>query len=159
MIRSLFFSIGDANKLANRPKGVPTQAYTRIGILGAGMMGAGIAWAASSAGLNVVLLDSTQESADKGKANTAGLLDKRIKAKKATEADKEKQLGLITATTAYDALKGCDLVIEAVFEDRAIKAEVTKKAEEQLARSEERRVGKECVVRVELGGRRRINKK
>ncbi|MFC3674534.1 3-hydroxyacyl-CoA dehydrogenase NAD-binding domain-containing protein [Ferrovibrio xuzhouensis] len=133
MIRSLFFSIGEANKLANRPKGVPTQAYTKIGILGAGMMGAGIAWAASSAGLQVVLLDSTQESADRGKAYSAGLLDKRIKAKKATEADKEKQLGLITATTSYEALKGCDLVIEAVFEDRAIKAEVTKRAEAQLA--------------------------
>src|SRR3546814_16089817 len=99
MIRSLFFSIGDANKLANRPKGVPTQAYTRIGILGAGMMGAGIAWAASSAGLNVVLPDSTPESADKGKAYTAGLLDKRNKAKNATEADKEKQHGLIIANT------------------------------------------------------------
>jgi 3-hydroxyacyl-CoA dehydrogenase/enoyl-CoA hydratase/3-hydroxybutyryl-CoA epimerase len=132
MIRSLFFSIGEANKLANRPKGVPTQAYTKVGILGAGMMGAGIAWAASSAGLQVVLLDSTQESAEKGKAYSAGLLDKRVKAKKASEADKEKQLGLIKATTSYDDLKGCELVIEAVFEDRTIKADVTKKAEAQL---------------------------
>ncbi|HEX6957615.1 MAG TPA: 3-hydroxyacyl-CoA dehydrogenase NAD-binding domain-containing protein [Ferrovibrio sp.] len=132
MIRSLFFSIGEANKLANRPKNVPTQTYTRIGILGAGMMGAGIAWAASSAGLQVVLLDSTQEAAEKGKAYTAGLLDKRIKAKRASEADKEKQLGLIKPTTSYDDLKGCELVIEAVFEDRAIKADVTKKAEAQL---------------------------
>ncbi|WP_370156046.1 3-hydroxyacyl-CoA dehydrogenase NAD-binding domain-containing protein [Ferrovibrio sp.] len=133
MIRSLFFSIGEANKLANRPRGVPTQTYSKVGILGAGMMGAGIAWAASSAGLQVVLLDSTQEAADRGKAYSAGLLDRRIKAKKASEADKEKQLGLITATTSYDALKGCELVIEAVFEDRAIKADVTKKAEAQLA--------------------------
>ncbi|MFN4312440.1 MAG: 3-hydroxyacyl-CoA dehydrogenase NAD-binding domain-containing protein [Ferrovibrio sp.] len=132
MIRSLFFSIGEANKLANRPKGVPTQTYTKVGILGAGMMGAGIAWAASSAGLQVVLLDSTQEAAEKGKAYTAGLLDKRVKAKKASEADKEKQLGLIKATTSYDDLKGCELVIEAVFEDRTIKADVTKKAEAQL---------------------------
>ncbi|WP_298721544.1 3-hydroxyacyl-CoA dehydrogenase NAD-binding domain-containing protein [uncultured Ferrovibrio sp.] len=132
MIRSLFFSIGEANKLANRPKGVPTQSYTKIGILGAGMMGAGIAWAASSAGLQVVLLDTTQEAAEKGKAYSAGLLDKRIKAKKATEADKEKQLGLIKATTSYEDLKGCELVIEAVFEDRAIKADVTRKAEAQL---------------------------
>ncbi|WP_374303342.1 3-hydroxyacyl-CoA dehydrogenase NAD-binding domain-containing protein [Ferrovibrio sp.] len=132
MIRSLFFSIGEANKLANRPKGVPTQTYTKVGILGAGMMGAGIAWAASSAGLQVVLLDSTQEAAEKGKAYSAGLLDKRVKAKKASEADKEKQLGLIKATTSYDDLKGCELVIEAVFEDRTIKADVTKKAEAQL---------------------------
>lgn len=132
MIRSLFFSIGEANKLANRPKNVPTQAYTKVGILGAGMMGAGIAWAASSVGLQVVLLDSTQEAAEKGKAYSAGLLDRRIKSRRATEADKEKQLGLIKATTSYDDLKGCDLVIEAVFEDRTIKADVTKKAEAQL---------------------------
>ena len=132
MIRSLFFSIGDANKLASRPKGVPTQSYTKIGILGAGMMGAGIAWAASSAGLQVILLDNTQEAAEKGKAYSASLLDKRVRAKKATEADRERQLALITPTTGYEALKGCDLVIEAVFEDRAIKADVTKKAEAQL---------------------------
>jgi 3-hydroxyacyl-CoA dehydrogenase/enoyl-CoA hydratase/3-hydroxybutyryl-CoA epimerase len=132
MIRSLFFSIGEANKLANRPKNVPTQAYSKVGILGAGMMGAGIAWAASSVGLQVVLLDSTQEAAEKGKAYSAGLLDRRIKSRRATEADKEKQLGLIKATTSYDDLKGCELVIEAVFEDRTIKADVTKKAEAQL---------------------------
>lgn len=132
MIRSLFFSIGEANKLANRPKNVPTQAYAKVGILGAGMMGAGIAYATSSAGIETVLLDSTQESADKGKAYSAGLLDKRIKSRRASEADKEKQLGLIRATTSYDDLKGCDLVIEAVFEDRNIKADVTKKAEAQL---------------------------
>jgi 3-hydroxyacyl-CoA dehydrogenase/enoyl-CoA hydratase/3-hydroxybutyryl-CoA epimerase len=133
MIRSLFFSIGEANKLANRPKNIPTQAYTKVGILGAGMMGAGIAWSASAAGLQVVLLDSTQESADKGKAYSAALLDKRIKSRRGTEADKEKQLGLIKATTSYDDLKGCELIIEAVFEDRNIKADVTRKAEAQIA--------------------------
>ena len=133
MIRSLFFSIGEANKLANRPKNVPTQTYAKVGILGAGMMGAGIAWACSSVGIQTVLLDSTQESADKGKAYSAALLDKRIKAKKASEADKDRQLGLIKATTSYDDLKSCDLIIEAVFEDRAIKADVTKKAEAQIA--------------------------
>jgi 3-hydroxyacyl-CoA dehydrogenase/enoyl-CoA hydratase/3-hydroxybutyryl-CoA epimerase len=133
MIRSLFFSIGEANKLANRPKNVPTQTYAKVGILGAGMMGAGIAWACSSVGIQTVLLDSTQESADKGKAYSAALLDKRIKSRRGTEADKDRQLGLIKATTSYDDLKGCDLIIEAVFEDRAIKADVTKKAEAQIA--------------------------
>lgn len=133
MIRSLFFSIGEANKLANRPKNVPVQAYSKIGILGAGMMGAGIAYAASSAGLQVVLLDSSQEAAEKGKSYSAGLLDKRVRSKRMSEADKENQLGLIKATTSYDDLKGCELVIEAVFEDRAIKADVTRKAEAQLA--------------------------
>jgi 3-hydroxyacyl-CoA dehydrogenase/enoyl-CoA hydratase/3-hydroxybutyryl-CoA epimerase len=84
-------------------------------------------------GIQTVLLDSTQDAADKGKAYSAVLLDKRIKSKRGTEADKERQLGLIKATTSYDDLKGCDLIIEAVFEDRAIKADVTKKAEAQIA--------------------------
>ncbi|WP_374630578.1 3-hydroxyacyl-CoA dehydrogenase NAD-binding domain-containing protein [Ferrovibrio sp.] len=135
MIRSLFISVGEANKLANRPKGVPTQAYSKIGILGAGMMGAGIAFAASSAGLNVVLLDSTPEAADKGKAYSTGLLDKRVAAKKLKPEARDAQLALITPTTDYALLQGCELVIEAVFEDRAIKADVTKKAEAQLAAS------------------------
>ncbi len=133
MIRSLFVSVGEANKLANRPKGVPTQSYSKIGILGAGMMGAGIAFAASAAGLQVVLLDSSQAAADKGKAYSAGLLDKRVAAKKLKPELRDAQLALITATTDYALLQGCEMVIEAVFEDRSIKADVTKKAEAQLA--------------------------
>jgi len=133
MIRSLFFSIGEANKLANRPKGVPTQSYSKIGILGAGMMGAGIAYACSAAGLQVVLLDSTQAAAEKGKAYTAGLLEKRVGSKKMKPEARDAQLALITPTTEYALLQGCELVIEAVFEDRAIKADVTAKAEAQLA--------------------------
>lgn len=133
MIRSLFVSVGEANKLANRPKGVPTQSYSKIGILGAGMMGAGIAFAASAAGLQVVLLDSSQAAADKGKSYSAGLLDKRVAAKKLKPELRDAQLALITATTDYAQLQGCEMVIEAVFEDRSIKADVTKKAEAQLA--------------------------
>ncbi|MBP7065192.1 3-hydroxyacyl-CoA dehydrogenase NAD-binding domain-containing protein [Ferrovibrio sp.] len=133
MIRSLFVSVGEANKLANRPKGVPTQSYSKIGILGAGMMGAGIAFAASAAGLQVVLLDSSQAAADKGKSYSAGLLDKRVAAKKLKPELRDAQLALITATTDYALLQGCEMVIEAVFEDRSIKADVTKKAEAQLA--------------------------
>jgi len=133
MIRSLFVSVGEANKLANRPKGVPTQSYTKVGILGAGMMGAGIAFAASSAGLQVVLLDSTQEAAEKGKSYSAGLLDKRVASKKLKPEARDAQLALITPTTDYALLKGCEIVVEAVFEDRGIKADVTKKAEAQLS--------------------------
>lgn len=133
MIRSLFISVGEANKLANRPKGVPTQSYSKIGILGAGMMGAGIAFAASAAGLQVVLLDSSQAAADKGKSYSAGLLDKRVAAKKLKPELRDAQLALITPTTDYALLQGCEMVIEAVFEDRSIKADVTKKAEAQLA--------------------------
>ncbi len=133
MIRSLFISVGEANKLANRPKGVPTQSYSKIGILGAGMMGAGIAFAASAAGLQVVLLDSSQEAAEKGKAYSAGLLDKRVASKKLKPEARDAQLALITPTTDYALLQGCDLVVEAVFEDRGIKADVTRKAEAQLA--------------------------
>ncbi|WP_430395704.1 3-hydroxyacyl-CoA dehydrogenase NAD-binding domain-containing protein [Ferrovibrio sp.] len=133
MIRSLFVSVGEANKLANRPKGVPTQSYTKVGILGAGMMGAGIAFAASSAGLQVVLLDSTQEAAEKGKSYSAGLLDKRVASKKLKPEARDAQLALITPTTDYALLKGCEIVVEAVFEDRGIKADVTRKAEAQLS--------------------------
>ena len=133
MIRSLFFAIGDANKLASRPKGVPTQEYRKVGILGAGMMGAGIAYVTAQAGVAVVLLDSTQAAAEKGKAYSQGLLDKQVGQKRITAEKRDAVLALITPTTDYAALKGCDMVIEAVFEDRAIKADVTKKAEAQLA--------------------------
>ena len=133
MIRSLFFAIGDANKLASRPKGVPTQEYRKVGIVGAGMMGAGIAYVTAQAGVAVVLMDSTQEAAEKGKAYSQGLLDKQVGQKRITAEKRDAVLALITPTTDYAALKGCDMVIEAVFEDRAIKADVTKKAEAQLA--------------------------
>ncbi|NOU07307.1 MAG: 3-hydroxyacyl-CoA dehydrogenase [Hyphomicrobiaceae bacterium] len=128
MIRSLFLNMQKANKGASRPKSVPAAKLDKVAILGAGMMGAGIAYVSARAGLDVVLIDSTQASADKGKAYTTMLFDKQISRGKATEADKAKVLARITPTTAYDDLKTCDMVIEAVFEDRTIKAEVTKRA-------------------------------
>jgi len=115
MIRSLFI-----NKEALE-KGV--------GIIGAGMMGAGIALVSALAGIKVVLIDAKQEAADKGKSYTAAYMDKGIARKKATEEKKDAVLGLINATTDYDALKGCDLIVEAVFEDVAVKAEVTAKVQ------------------------------
>ena len=129
MIRTFFMALQDANKLKNRPKGVDKARFSKVGILGAGMMGAGIAYSSAMSGIQVVLLDSTQESADKGKAYSEGLLTKRVSRGKMAEEKAQGVLSLIKATTDYADLEGCELVIEAVFEDRAIKADVTAKAE------------------------------
>ena len=128
MIRSLFISKEALEKGANRPD-VPDQRVRKLGVLGAGMMGAGIAHVAANAGIEVVLIDSTQEAADRGKAHSAGILDKGISRKKLTEEKKAQVLSRITATTDYAALEGCDLIVEAVFEDPKVKADVTAKAE------------------------------
>lgn len=125
MIRSLFINKEALEKGANRPD-VPDQRVKKVGVMGAGMMGAGITLVSAMAGMQVVLIDQKQEAADKGKAYTADYMDKGIKRGKATEEKKQAALDLITATTDYDALKGCDLIIEAVFEDPAVKAEVTR---------------------------------
>ena len=128
MIRSLFINKEALEKGANRPE-APDQKVKKVGILGAGMMGAGIAYVSAMAGIEVVLIDAAQDSADKGKAYSETLLDKAISRKKSTEEKKAEVLGRITATTDYAALEGCDLIVEAVFEDPSVKAEVTKKAE------------------------------
>jgi len=128
MIRSLFVSKEALEKGANRPE-APDQRVAKVGILGAGMMGAGIALVSALAGIEVVLIDQSQEAADKGRAHTADYMDKGIARKKATPEKKEAVLGQITATTDLDALKGCDLIVEAVFEDPAVKAEMTRKVE------------------------------
>src|SRR5690606_25567280 len=131
MIRSLFINKEALEKGANRPA-EPDQSVKKLGILGAGMMGAGIAYVAAMAGIEVVLIDAKQDAADRGKSHAADLQDKAISRRKSSEDKKAEILSRITATTDYDALKGCDLVVEAVFEDPAIKAEVTKKAETVL---------------------------
>src|SRR5690606_38017580 len=131
MIRSLFINKEALEKGANRPD-APDQSVKKVGILGAGMMGAGIAHVSAMAGIEVVLIDSAQEAAERGKAHSAGLLDKAISRRKATEEKKAEVLARITPTTDYAALQGCDLVVEAVFEDPSVKAEVTKKAEAVL---------------------------
>ncbi|MEC7258732.1 MAG: 3-hydroxyacyl-CoA dehydrogenase NAD-binding domain-containing protein, partial [Pseudomonadota bacterium] len=101
-------------------------------VLGAGMMGAGIALVSAQAGIEVVLIDRDQAAADKGKAYTEAFLDKGIQRKKVTPEKKDAMLGLITATPDLDALKGCDLIIEAVFEDPKVKAEITQKVEQVI---------------------------
>lgn len=128
MIRSLFINKEALEKGANRPR-VADQSVKKLGVLGAGMMGAGIAYVSANAGIEVVLIDASQEAAERGKAYATGILDKGIQRRKVTEAKKAEVLGRITATTDYAALAGCDLVVEAVFEDPAVKAEVTAKAE------------------------------
>ncbi|MFV2052046.1 3-hydroxyacyl-CoA dehydrogenase NAD-binding domain-containing protein [Aliiroseovarius sp. YM-037] len=128
MIRSLFINKEALEKGANRPE-APDQTVKKLGVLGAGMMGAGIALVSAQAGIEIVLIDAKQEAADKGKSYTADYMDKGIKRGKATEEKKQQILDRITATTDYDALRGCDLIIEAVFEDPGVKAEVTQKVE------------------------------
>ena len=129
MIRSLFLNKEALEKGAVRPDNVPDQRVRKLGVLGAGMMGAGIALVSVQAGIEVVLIDRDQDAADKGKAYAASYFDKGISRRKSTEEKKEKALSLITATPDLNALKGCDLIIEAVFEDPAVKAEMTKKVE------------------------------
>ncbi|KIC17705.1 3-hydroxyacyl-CoA dehydrogenase NAD-binding domain-containing protein [Leisingera sp. ANG-Vp] len=129
MIRSLFLNKQALEKGAVRPKDVPDQSVKKIGVLGAGMMGAGIALVSAQAGMEVVLIDRDQDAADKGKAYSAAYMDKGIKRGKATAEKKEALLAQITATPDLDALKGCDLIIEAVFEDPGVKAEMTQKVE------------------------------
>ncbi|WP_428543318.1 3-hydroxyacyl-CoA dehydrogenase NAD-binding domain-containing protein [Profundibacter sp.] len=136
MIRSLFINKEALEKGANRPD-VPPQQVKKLGVLGAGMMGAGITLVSAMAGIEVVLIDQDQAAADRGKDYTATYMDKGIARKKATPEKKEATLNLITATTDYAALKGCDLIVEAVFEDPKIKAEVTKKVEVV--------VGEDCI--------------
>jgi 3-hydroxyacyl-CoA dehydrogenase / enoyl-CoA hydratase / 3-hydroxybutyryl-CoA epimerase len=128
MIRTLFISMGELNKGARRPANIPPHAIKRVGILGAGFMGAGIAYVTASAGMDVVLIDQDQAAADKGKGICASLISAQIVKGRAKSADKEALLSRIKATADYSDLAGTDLVIEAVFEDRAVKAAATKKA-------------------------------
>ena len=136
MIRSLFINKEALEKGANRPA-VDDQTVKKVGVLGAGMMGAGIALVSALAGIEVVLIDREQDAADKGKSYTSDYMDKGIKRKKVTEEKKDAVLGLINATTDLEALKGCDLIVEAVFEDVGVKAEMTKKVEAI--------VGEDCI--------------
>ena len=133
MIRSLFLSKQELDKGAVRPAGQPKSDPKKVTVIGAGMMGAGIAYVQALAGIETILIDRTQEDADTGKAHVADLLKKRLSRGQIDQAKYDALLGSVTATTDYDLIKGSDLVIEAVFENREIKADVTKRAEAQLA--------------------------
>jgi 3-hydroxyacyl-CoA dehydrogenase/enoyl-CoA hydratase/3-hydroxybutyryl-CoA epimerase len=127
MIRSLFVSMQELNKGARRPAGVPPTSLKKIGIVGAGFMGAGIAQVSAAVGLQVVLIDRDQDTADKGKAALNKALSDRVMKGRMKGADRDALLAQITPSGDYAALKDCDLVIEAVFEDRKIKSEVLAK--------------------------------
>ncbi|MCC7152000.1 MAG: enoyl-CoA hydratase/isomerase family protein [Rubrivivax sp.] len=132
MIGTLWFELNAIKKGTSRPAGIERSRVTRVGVLGAGMMGAAIAYVAARAGIDVVLLDRTQELADRGKAYSQGLLDKALAKGRSTPARRDALLARIDAGTDHARLAGCELVIEAVFEDRAVKAEVTRRAEAVL---------------------------
>jgi len=129
MMRTLFVSKGRADKLARRPEGIEKSSVRKLGILGAGMMGAGIAYVSARAGIEVVLLDTSLENAQRGRSHSESLLKKAIERGQSSIEKAERLLGLITPTTDYSDLDGCDLVIEAVFENMALKADVTARAE------------------------------
>jgi 3-hydroxyacyl-CoA dehydrogenase/enoyl-CoA hydratase/3-hydroxybutyryl-CoA epimerase len=129
LMRTMFINKGQADKLARRPADPPKSQVRRLGILGAGMMGAGVAYVSAGAGMDVVLLDSTPELADKGKDYSRQLLAKAVGRGKKSQAEADAILARIKTTVSYDDLAGCDLVIEAVFESREIKADVTRKTE------------------------------
>jgi 3-hydroxyacyl-CoA dehydrogenase / enoyl-CoA hydratase / 3-hydroxybutyryl-CoA epimerase len=132
MMRTLFLSMQELNKGARRPSSVAATKLKRVGILGAGFMGAGIAYVSAQAGLEVVLIDRDQSAAEAGKAHSEKLMAAAIAKHRASAADRDALLGRITASADYAALADCDLIIEAVFEDRQIKAETIARAEQVI---------------------------
>ncbi len=129
MIRTLFVNKGKADKLARRPQGVPKAKFKKIGILGAGMMGAAIAYVAASNGIEVVLIDRDPDSAERGKGYATKLVEAAIGKRRMSQAEGVALLNRIIPAVDFALLKDVDYVIEAVFEDRAIKADVTKRTE------------------------------
>ncbi|MGX1880857.1 3-hydroxyacyl-CoA dehydrogenase NAD-binding domain-containing protein [Streptomyces sp. NPDC055287] len=124
MIQAFFFDLQAVNSGANRPKGIEPRPVRKVAVLGAGMMGAGIAYSCARAGIEVVLKDVTAEAAAKGKAYSEKLLAKALSRGRTTEAKRDALLALITPTADPADLAGCDAVIEAVFEDTSLKHKV-----------------------------------
>ena len=133
MIRTLFVSMQELGKGAARPEGIAPWEAKKVSVLGAGMMGAGIAYVQAMAGIETVLVDVTQEGADKGKAHVEELVKKRVSRGQMTTDKAEKVLGSVLPTPDYHNVKGSDLVVEAVFENRELKAKVTGMAEAELS--------------------------
>ncbi len=127
MIRTLFVNMQDLNKGARRPANEPAVSIKKVGVVGAGFMGAGIAQVSAAAGLQVVLVDRDQETADKGKAALHKAMSDRVMKGRMKGADRDSLLEKITPSADYAALKDCDLIIEAVFEDRKVKSDVIAK--------------------------------
>lgn len=132
MINTFWFQLNKVNAGGSRPKGVEPQITEKVGVLGAGMMGHGIAYVTAFAGMDVVLKDVTQERAEEGKAKVAKLLKKQVSRGRMTAEKMEVILGRIKASGSAGDLEGCDLIVEAVFEDRGLKAKVTQEAESAM---------------------------
>lgn len=132
MINTLWFQLNEIKALIGRPQNIPPQKFSKVGVLGAGMMGAGIAYACAIRDIPVVLKDVSLENAEKGKAYTQGLLEKRVAKGKMTQEKMVTILEMIQPSDSAVDLKDCDLVIEAVFENRELKAKVTQEVEAQL---------------------------
>ena len=133
MISTFFFGLNKINGGASRPKGVEKRLTQKVGVLGAGMMGQGIAYSSAMAGIEVILKDISLEAADKGKAYTHNLLAKRVAKGRMTEEAMQTVLDRITPTASNDDLQGCDLIIEAVFENIKLKHQITAELEGYLA--------------------------
>ncbi|WP_250162697.1 3-hydroxyacyl-CoA dehydrogenase NAD-binding domain-containing protein [Psychrobacter sp. WY6] len=129
MINTLWTQLNSIKKGQSRPDGFERYKTKKVGILGAGMMGAGIAYVTAKAGIDVVLLDTEMAGAEKGKSYSATILDKAISRKRSTEEKKQALLNRIKPTVFYEDLAECDLIIEAVFENREIKAKCTQQSE------------------------------
>ncbi|CAN2982572.1 MULTISPECIES: 3-hydroxyacyl-CoA dehydrogenase NAD-binding domain-containing protein [Pseudomonas] len=129
MIGTFWFQLNEINAGSSRPQGYAPYVTRKVGVLGAGMMGAGIAYVSACAGIEVVLKDITLAAAEKGKAHSAALLDKKVSRGQLTAEQRETTLVRIRPTQDDADLAGCDLIIEAVFEDRALKAKVSAAAQ------------------------------
>ena len=135
MIGTFWFQLNEIKAGASRPKNIEQSEVQKVGVLGAGMMGAGIAYSSASKGIKVVLKDVSIENAETGKAYSQTLLDKKVKKKRLSAEKRDTVLNAIQTTDDAADLKDCDLIIEAVFEDRGLKAKVTTEAEAQIESS------------------------
>lgn len=133
MIQTMFLGLNEANKGVSRPKDVPKTDVKKLGILGAGMMGAGIAYVSAQAGIDVVLKDISVEAAERGKQYSRTLLQKGVERSVVDSQQADDVLSRIKPTTHLADLQNCYLIIEAVFENRDLKAQVTKESEPMLA--------------------------
>ncbi len=133
MVNTFFFNLNAIKSGQSRPKDVARYKPQKVGVLGAGMMGAGIAYAQASRGIVTVLKDVSADKAEQGKAYSHKLTQARVDKGRMSAADQQALLGRIQPTGNAADLTGCDLIIEAVFEQRELKAKVTQEAEGQLA--------------------------
>lgn len=134
MIGTFWFQLNEIKAGGSRPNGIDAYTTKKVGVLGAGMMGAGIAYSTAMSGIEVVLKDISVEAAEKGKAYSEGLLKKRVSRKQMTQEKADSVLALIKPSANAEDLDGCDLIIEAVFENRELKAKVTQEAEQFMAK-------------------------